>query len=181
MRPHALLAKVFALAVLCTVLSFPASAQDGAWQRDLASWRTQHVADLMKLDGWLSLAGIEWLQPGDNSFGVTSDNKIHVPAGNARHLGVLHLENGEITLLPPPGGFPQELLLDGTPAKSQTLRVVPDKDKLSQHLTIGTLNMYVIKREAGFALRIKDSNSPSLTGFHGMNWFEPNATYQVTA
>ncbi len=181
MRPHTLLAKMFARAVLSTVLSFPASAQDGAWQRDVASWRAEHVAELLKADGWLSLAGLEWLQPGDNSFGGAADNKIHVPGGNPTHLGVLHLENDAVTLLPPPGGFPPELLLDGAPAKSQTLRVVPLKDKLSQHFTIGTLNMYVVQREARFALRIKDSKSPALTGFHGLNWYEPNATYQVTA
>jgi uncharacterized protein len=181
MRPHTHLAKLLRLTFLCTALIFPVSAQDGSWQRDLASWRAEHVADLLKPDGWLSLAGLEWLQPGDNSFGSAADNKIHVPAGDATYLGVLHLENDTVTLLPPPGGFPQDLLLDGAPAKSQTLRVVPLKDKLSQHLTIATLNMYVIKREARFALRIKDSKSPALTGFHGLKWYEPNAAYRVTA
>jgi uncharacterized protein len=181
MRLHTHLAKLFALAVLYSVLIFTAPAQDGTWQRDLMSWREQHVADLLKPDGWLSLAGLEWLQPGDNSFGAAPDNKIHVPGGNAAHLGILHLENDTLTLLPPPGGFPQELLLDGASAKSQALRVVPLKDKLSQQLTIGTLNMYVVRRETRFALRIKDSRSPALTGFHGLNWYEPNAKYRVTS
>jgi hypothetical protein len=176
-----LFAKISAVALLWVALSSPALAQDGAWQRDLASWRAEHVADLLKPDGWLSLAGLEWLQPGDNSFGSAPDNKIHVPRGNAAHLGVLHLENDTVTLLPPPGGFSQELLLDGAPARSQSLRVVPLKDKLSQHLTIGMLNMYVIQREARFALRIKDAKSPALTGFHGLNWYEPNTAYRVTA
>ena len=176
-----LIARIFAVALLWTALSSPALAQESAWQRDLTLWRAEHVADLLKPDGWLSLAGLEWLQPGDNSFGSSPDNKIHVPRGNPAHLGVLHLENDAVTLLPPPGGFSQELLLDGAPARSQSLRVVPLKDKLSQHLTIGTLNMYVIKREARFALRIKDAKSPALTGFHGLNWYDPNAAYRVTA
>ncbi len=181
MRGDRLIAKILAFGFLWAALGSPALAQDGSWQRDQASWRAEHIADLLKPDGWLSLTGLEWLQPGDNSFGTATDNKIHVPSGNVTHLGVLHLENDKVTLLPPPGGFPQALLLDGAPAKSQTLRVVPLKDKLSQHLTIGTLNMYVVQREARFALRIKDSKSPALTGFHGLNWYEPNATYRVTA
>lgn len=175
------LARIFATGLFWAALGLPVVAQDGFWQRDLASWRAEHVADLLKPDGWLSLAGLEWLQPGDNSFGAATNNRIHVPAGNIAYLGVLHLENDMVMLLPPPGGFPQELLLDGAPAKSQTLRVVLLKDKLSQHLTIGTLNMYVIKREARFALRIKDSKSPALTGFHGLKWYDPSATYRVTA
>lgn len=181
MRSYIHLAKWFVLAVLCIALIFPASAQNGSWQRDLASWRTEHVKELLKPDGWLSLAGLEWLQPGDNALGAAPDNKIHLSAGNAEHLAVLRLENDTVTLLSPPGGFPPELLLDGAPAKSQTLLVVPLKDKLSQHLTIGTLNMYVVRREGRFALRIKDSRSSPLTGFHGLNWYDPNAKYRVTA
>jgi uncharacterized protein (DUF1684 family) len=173
--------KMLAVGLFCSALGSPALTQDGSWQRDLTSWRAEHVAELLKPDGWLSLAGLEWLQPGDNPFGAAPDNKIHVPVGNAPHLGVLHLENGAVTLLPPPGGFPKELLLDGAPAKSQTLRVDPLKDKLSQHFSMGTLNMYVIQRDARFALRIKDAKSPALTGFHGLNWYEPNAAYRVTA
>jgi hypothetical protein len=41
--------------------------------------------------------------------------------------------------------------------------------------------MYVIRREARFALRIKDSHSPSITGFHGLKWFAPDSSYRVTA
>jgi uncharacterized protein (DUF1684 family) len=41
--------------------------------------------------------------------------------------------------------------------------------------------MYVIRREARFALRIKDSHSAAITGFHELKWFPPDAVYQVTA
>src|SRR6266436_4496536 len=157
------------------------SAQNYTWRSDLATWRSQHAADLRKPDGWLSLAGLEWLQPGDNSFGSAPDNKIHLPARNPAHLGILRLESDTVTLLPPTGGFPKDLLLDGAPATSQALRAVANKDKLSPHLTIGTLNLYVIRREARFALRIKDSQSPAITGFHGLQWYEPDLAFRVVA
>jgi hypothetical protein len=41
--------------------------------------------------------------------------------------------------------------------------------------------MYVIRREARFALRIKDSKSPSIVGFHGLKWYPPDDAYRVTA
>jgi uncharacterized protein len=153
----------------------------GDFAQDLAAWREQYVAELTKPDGWLSLAGLEWLQPGDNSFGSAADNKIHLPASAPAHLGVLRLDGETVFLGPPPGGFPNGLLLDGKPAAAQTLRVVASKDKLSQHLTVGTLNLYVIRRENRFALRIKDSQSAALIGFHQLHWFEPNLHYRVTA
>ncbi|HVS86795.1 MAG TPA: DUF1684 domain-containing protein [Candidatus Acidoferrum sp.] len=181
MSAYRLLAKMFSLGLLCALLGSPALAQDAAWQHDLLAWRAQHVADLLKPDGWLSLAGLEWLQPGDNSFGSATDNKIHLPAGIPAHLGVLHLTNDTVTLLPPPDGFPPGLLLEGDPAQSQSLHTDPESDKHNPHLTIGTLNLYVIRREARFALRIKDSKSPALVGFHGLNWYDPNPQYRVAA
>jgi uncharacterized protein (DUF1684 family) len=73
------------------------------------------------------------------------------------------------------------LLVAGAPAKSQVLRTDADNDKNAPHLTIGTLNMYVIRRGERFALRVKDSKSQALLGFHGLKWYAPDPAYRVTA
>jgi len=158
------------------------SAQDAKWSSDLAAWRAQHTSDLQKPAGWLSLTGLEWLSEGDNSFGSAADNKIHLAANSPAHLGILHLENNAVQLLPPGGAdFPPELLVAGVAAKKQLIPVDPDDDKNAPHITIGTLNMYVIRRADRFALRVKDSKSPALVNFHGAKWFAPDAAYHVTA
>ena len=155
-------------------------AQDGSFERETAAWRTQHTSDLLKPDGWLSLVGLEWLQPGDNSVGSALENKIHLSKGPAR-LAVLHLEGDDVTLNPPAGGFPPDFLVSGAPAKPQSLRAEGNKDRFAPRMTIGDLNLYVIRRESRFALRIKDAHSPSITGFHGLKWYPPNEAYRVTA
>lgn len=155
-------------------------AQDGNFQKSLATWRADHAKDLLKPDGWLSLVGLEWLQPGDNAVGSAADNKIRLPRGPA-HLAILHLEGESVTLNPPAGGFPPDFLVAGAPAKPLPLRAEPNNDKVAPRMTIGTLNVYVIRREARFALRIKDAQSPSMTGFHGLRWYPPNESYRVTA
>lgn len=162
------------------VVSWTLFGQDLELKKDEATWRAEHAADLLKPDGWLSLVGLEWLQVGDNSVGSASDNRIRLASGPA-HLAVLHLEKESVTLNPPAEGFPQDLLVANSPAKAQTLRAEPNKDKDSPRLTIGTLSMYVIRREARFALRIKDSKSPSIVGFHGLKWYPPDDNYRVTA
>ena len=168
------------IALLFALLSAPAASQETPWQKDTAAWRAEHRADLLKPDGWLSLTGLEWLQPGDNSVGSAAGNKIHL-AGGPAHLAILHLESKTVTLNPPPGGFRPDFLVAGAPAKSQSLRAEANNDKVSPHLTIGTLNMYVIRREARFALRIKDSHSPAIVGFHELKWYAPDPVYRVTA
>jgi uncharacterized protein (DUF1684 family) len=166
--------------LLCAVLLCATQSQDSAWQKDTVVWREEHKAELLKPDGWLALVGLEWLQPGDNSFGSAADNRIHLASGPA-HLAVLHLDGETVTLNPPAGGFPSDFLVAGAPARSQALRAEPNKDKLSPRLTIGTVNMYVIRREARFALRIKDSHSPAIVGFHGLKWYAPDPNYRITA
>lgn len=171
---------IFLSLLLALFLSLYARSQESSWQKENSEWRTQHTADLLKPDGWLSLIGLEWLEPGDNSVGAAGNNKIHLTSGPA-HLAVLHLEGEIVTLNPPEGGFPSDFLIAGNQAKPQSLRAEPNNDKVSPHLTIGTLNMYVIRREKRFALRIKDSRSPGIVGFRKLNWYAPDPGYRVKA
>ncbi len=163
-----------------------ARQNDVAWQRELADWRAQHAVELRKPDGWFALVGLEWLQPGDNSFGSAADNQIRLPAGAPPHLGILRLDilslgGVTIELRPPTGGFPEGFLIDGKPAEPQTLVTALESDKNNPRLTIGSLSMYVIHRGDRYGLRIRDSKSAALARFHGLKWFPPNPKYRVTA
>jgi len=171
----------FVAIAIFTCLPLSPAAQESFSQHEELAWRTQHATDLQKPDGWLSLVGLEWLEPGQTSIGSAQDNKIHVPSTAPAHIGVLQLENNAVTLLPPQEGFPSGLQIDGAPAKQLSLRADQDKDKFNSHVTVGTINFYVIKRADKFALRIKDAKSPSLLEFHGLKWFELNPEYRVTA
>ena len=168
--------------ILCAVLCVPAGlAQDGGWEKEEQAWRVQHATDLQKPDGWLSLIGLEWLAAGETTIGSAPDNKIRLPESAPAHLAVVKLENGTVSLLPPQGGFPSGLNVDGNTAKEQVLRADPDHDKFDSRLTYGTLNFYAIRRGDRFALRIKDAKSPSILGFHGLKWYAPDPNYRVTA
>jgi len=156
-------------------------AQESYSEGKELAWRAQHAEDLQKPNGWLSLIGLDWLEPGETSIGSADDNKIHLPRTAPAHLAVLKLENGSVQLLPPKEGFASGLEIDGSPAKEQVLHADQDKDKLNSHVTIGTLNFYVIRRADRFALRIKDANSPSRLEFRGLKWFRPDPAYRVTA
>jgi uncharacterized protein (DUF1684 family) len=174
------LARLTLVALLIAVLTTPAASQETPWQKETNDWREAHKTDLLKADGWLALVGLEWLQPGDSSVGSAADNRIRLASGPA-HLAILHLDGETVTLNPPAGGFPPDFLVAGAPARPQSLRAEGNKDKLSPRLTIGDLSMYVIRREARFALRIKDAHSPAIVEFHGLKWYSPDPAYRVTA
>ena len=168
--------------VFAVVAGGSASAQQSAtFEKDLSAWRAQHAADLQKPDGWLALAGLVWLEPGDNSMGSAADNKVRLPASGPAHVGVLHLEGTTVSLRAPSGGFPAGLLVDGKAAAAQDLDTSSDNDKGNPRITIGSLNFYAVRRGDRFAVRIKDANAATLVGFHGLKWYPANAHYVVTA
>lgn len=162
--------------------SLSAGANDSeGWRKEEMDWRAKHVADLQKPDGWLSLAGLDWLDEGENCFGAAADNKIRLSGARAEHLGALELRGSTVRLVAPANGFPNGFLVSGVAAQEQVLRTDADNDKHAPHLTIGTLNMYVIRRADRFALRVKDSRSQALLEFHGLKWYAPDQHYRVTA
>jgi uncharacterized protein (DUF1684 family) len=161
-----------------------------SWQQNLAAWRKQREMQVSAPDGWLTLAGLEWLKSGVNTIGSAADNTIHLPQQAPAHLAMLTVMSGGhatsakdpgatvIQLLSPIGGFPPEFTMDGKPAREGPLRV---EGIDASTMTWRGLNFAVLKRGDRFVLRIKDADSPLRTGFHGLNWYQPNPAYRVTA
>jgi uncharacterized protein (DUF1684 family) len=157
----------------------PNSKEQDSWQRDLLAWRAKRATGLQAPEGWLSLIALGWLQEGENSFGSSDDSRVQIAAKVPAHIGIVRLEKGALRLLPPAGGFPKDLLVDGQPAKEQAL-LADDADNPSK-LTIGTVTVIVINRDGKFALRVKDLQAPTRVAFHGLHWYAPSATYRVHA
>ncbi len=178
--------RIVSLAAIVTVAAVSlslggteAQTSPDSWQRDLLAWRDKRAANLQTPEGWLSLIGLEWLKEGDNSFGSAADNKIQVAKAPA-HVAVVRLEKGgALRLLPPPGGFPKELLVDGHPAQEQALAA--DDSPSRSKLNFGGLTVIVIHRDERYGLRIKDAQAPTRVGFHGLRWYPPNPAYRVHA
>ena len=156
---------------------------DAQWRRDLSAWQAQRDAQIAGPDGWLTLIGMEWLKPGVNSIGTAADNTIRIRAQAPDHIGLLTVigkpQGPEtVQLLSPSGGFPSDLKIDGNPAREGALSVEGAKPStISWH----GLTVAVLSRGGRFVLRIKDAGSPARSAFKGLNWFPPDAHFQVAA
>ena len=170
------------LALLLALPHFAAAADPTSttWKSDLLAWRAQQAKDLQAPNGWLTLIGLEWLKPGDNSFGSAPGNALVVHAPTAAYLGVVKLEGNTLQLSPPRGGYPKEVLVDGKPpADLQVL--VSDTPGPPSKITTGSVTITVIHRDDRYALRIKDAKSPARVKFHGLKWYPPSEAYRVQA
>jgi len=172
------------LAVSLFALTLSIAADDNspgsAWKTDLLTWRAQQAKDLQEPNGWLTLIGLEWLKPGDNSFGSAKGNTLVVQAPTDPNLGIVHLIGDALQLLPPTGGYPKGLQVDGKPPTNPQ-SLASDTSGHPSKITTGTVTITVIHRGERYALRIKDSRAPARLKFHGLRWFPPNEAYRVHA
>ncbi len=152
----------------------------GAWKTNLLTWRADLAKNLQAPDGWLTLIGLEWLKPGDNSFGSANGNSLVVQGPVSAFLGTVKLSGESLQLLPPSGGYPKGLMVDGQPPGNPQSLAADDSGHPSK-ITSGSVTIIVIHRGDRYALRIKDSKAPGRTQFHGLRWFAPNEVYRVQA
>lgn len=155
-----------------------AIGQDETWRSSLEQWRTQHAAELSAPDGWLTVVGLEWLKPGDNSIGAAPDNTIRLRGLGSAHLGIIHVDQSGLELKAPREGFPADLHVDGQTAREQSIVV---NNRNPTKLTAGTLTLFVIRRGDGNGLRIKDSQAPARLNFKGLQWYPPDPSYRIEA
>jgi len=145
---------------------------------DLQQWRSERAKKLSAPDGWLTLVGLEWLKPGKNTVGLAVDNTIRLKGHAPAHLGVIEVDGSQLRLLAPAGGFSPYLFVNGQAAHEGPLQSDDSKPSI---LTTENLSLVVLHRGDRFALRIKDAESPTRTGFRGLHWYAPDAKYRVTA
>lgn len=176
-------ASIAALVVLVISVTFALAADQNVpanWQSALLAWRAEQAKHLQEPTGWLTLIGLEWLKPGDNSVGSASGNAVVLGAQASPHLGIVRLNSRTIDLVPAGAAYPNGLLVDGkTPANPQS--IASDDTGKASKITIGTLTITVIHRGERYALRIKDSQAPTRTNFHGLKWYTPNPALRVQA
>ena len=151
---------------------------DEAYRAEVEKWRANREARLKADGGWLSLAGLFWLNEGPNRFGTDPAGDIVLPEGSApAKAGVFELKAGQVTVALLPGASGR---LAGQPVSSPTA-MRPDTSGTPDVLEMGTLSMNVIKRGDKYGIRLKDKNSAVRRGFLGLKWFDVKEDYRVEA
>lgn len=168
-----IMSMVFSLAA--ATAPAPVANDAGAHRDDAIKWRTERVARLQRPDGWLSLVGLHWIETGASTLGSGSDNDIVLAVGPAR-LGTLTSDGKTVTLA----------LADGVDARigEGTGRVAPlasDATGKPTLVTFGSANFHVIERSGRLALRVKDANAKTRSGFLGLDYYEVDPSFRFDA
>ena len=139
-------------------------------------WRARRIARLTAPDGWLSLIGLHWLEPGPNTLGSAAGNAI-VLAKAPAHLGVVEWRaDGTLSLQLAPGSG---ALVDGEAKSQATLR--DDRDPNPTRVSFGSLNFVVLDRGGRKALRVRDADAETRTRFSGIESFPVDPAWRIVA
>jgi uncharacterized protein (DUF1684 family) len=159
----------------------PVLTDRAAFEQDIMKWRSGRVERLRKPDGWLSLVGLHWVEPGVHQVGKADTNDLQLRTGPAK-LGTLTLKDGKATLKPNPAAG---VTIDGKPVMGEVaLRSDATTDPKGPTIVSfnkDTANFQVIERSGRFALRVKDANAPTRSGFLGIDYFDADPAWRFNA
>jgi uncharacterized protein (DUF1684 family) len=146
------------------------------YAEEIARYRAEREASLRADDGWLTVAGLFFLQPGANSFGSDPSNAIVLPAGRApAHAGVFYFENGSVRVEMAEG---VAATLDGQPVRRAELRPAGG-GRPADTLVLGRLSLFVHKSGERLAIRLRDLDSELRRTFRGCRWYPVKPEYRV--
>ena len=150
---------------------------EAAFLTDYEGYRAQRIADLQAPDSWLTLVGLHWLGEGENRFGSDPENEVVFPEDRApARMGTFILADSSVRMTILPG---VEVLHAEAPTTD--LMMITDADSTTAIAEHGSLSWYVIRRGDRFAIRVKDSQSPTLTGFTGIDTYPPSLDWRIEA
>jgi uncharacterized protein (DUF1684 family) len=144
------------------------------YAQSLRQWREAREAELKAPNGWLSVAGLYWLQDGGNRAGSDDSNPVRLPDGYPRQFGIFARDGDAVVFHPAkdvftsPGGPSVALRSD---AGGETPDVLRFRD----------LALTVIRRGGRLAIRMRDANSRMRREFKGLQWFPIRPEMRIEA
>ena len=162
-----LLLKTSLLFSLTTTADSPHGSPAEIWQQ----WVHQYDQALRSEDGWLSLAGLFWLHAGVNSIGAAAGNDHRFPEGTPAEFGTIVVTNGQIRFT----RQSDEIRIDGKDIHS---RVLVENETV---VSFDSYSFYIIKREKGFAIRLKNNSNPSIARFDGAHFYPYSDSWHIPA
>ena len=149
-----------------------------AYEDTIAKWHERRVEAIAGPEGWATLVGLWWLQPGETRIGSDSALELVLPANRApRRLGSVFVEGDSARFVPARG---VKIFADSQPVTA-SLTLHSDVEEKQTVLRAGSLVVAYITRSGKKAVRIKDTLHVARTSFPGHRYFPTDTAWRITA
>ena len=169
------LAALVIIAVACTEAPEPV---DPAYAAEVDAWRNQRLERLTSDDGWLTLTGLYWLEPGENRFGSAPDGAVVLPDDSVPTIAGLLIvaEDGTVVAFGEEGAG---VKVNGEALANTVLATDAGGDP--DVITAGRISFYIIDRDGRLGARVKDPEAMTRLTFAGIAHFDIDPAYRVEA
>ncbi len=143
--------------------------------QDVEEWHADRLERLQNPDGWLRLAGLEWVEEGESIVGSTSGSDVRFPTGTVPDLaGVLVREGSQIYFEPSEGVMftVDEEVFEGGMIYDGEESLVLEQDRVIWR---------IVQRNELIGVRIFDLESPYYTNFTGLDRFPIDINWRKEA
>ncbi len=177
MRIHPPVIAAALVAMLAACEPSPASMTPEEHAASIAAWQQQRADGLRAENGWLTLVGLFWLEPGENTFGSDSANALVLDnAALAAHAGTFIYADGKVSFRAAPDSG---ITLAGSGV--ETVAMSDDQHPDMAMLESGSLRFYVIERAGKHGVRVRDLENPERLQFTGLDYFPVSLDWRKEA
>ena len=144
----------------------------------IQAWQSRRLEELRQPDGWLSVIGLDWLEPGENTFGSDSTNTVVFPAlpGVPGRVGSFFLEDGAVRMEVAPG---VQVTHEGEPVTS--LALFSSEGGRPATARLASLRWEVIQRQELIGIRLRDTANAAIEAFQGIEIFPVSLDWRIPA
>ncbi len=160
-----------------TACKKPEEAATDTFIQDETAWRAERDQQMKAPESWLSIAGLFWLEEGENTFGTAEANAIKLPEGSApAFAGKFVFSGGKTEVVSTEGVI---LTSDGEEVKHMALK--NDLTGKPDIIALNDLRLWVILRGDRYAIRLRDLNAPAYKNYRELDFFPPDPAYRMEA
>ena len=147
-----------------------------AYTASIKHFDSLRVKALTEQNGWLNLAGLYWLKPGDNTFGSAANNTLVFKHKNMPALlGKFKVAGSRVS-------FEFDKAVSKFPSDySQELVLFDQSNKTDTSIYFKQFIWSVIIREDKIGVRFRDLKNPALTTFKGNKRFAIHEKWNLPA
>jgi uncharacterized protein (DUF1684 family) len=154
-----------------------AQSTEKVFREEIKVWDEKRMESLRSATGWVNLAGLFWLTPGENKFGAAADQQLQFNDPRfPPHLGSFILNDKEVMWKTAAGNevYNKQEKVD---------QVVQFDIQKNQGISLAyqTFRWTIIKRENMVGVRFRDLDHPNLKTFHHIDRYKPSLKWKIEA
>ncbi len=146
------------------------------YESQILTWRARKYEERVGENGWLSLAGLSWLNPGRNLVGSNPMCEVTLPEHAPTFLGIIEWK-GKIIRLQVAEGV--QVQVNGKLAQKAILR--SDQDPKPTFVTWNQIRLVVHEYAGKYGVRIWDNQRRNQFTLPLLKWFPINKQFRFAA